>query len=245
MIPGRAIQSGPPDCWLPSPASTTFRTGTPSCTSHLGWRRPLSCPWCTTPGTSRPWPICAQLGAGRWIPTPRSAPGSWETARMTAGAGLAAVEALKPTAGRRRPGARPAARSSCQPGRRNGLLSAQQHRRGGGHAGRTGRAGRDGGLGCAPRQRHPGHLLGRSVGAVRVDPPVAPVSGHGAARGARRRAGRGTTVNLPMPPGATGDVYLALFDEVIVPGWSVSRPTWVLSRPGSTPTVTTPWPTCA
>lgn len=29
--------------------------------------------------------------------------------------------------------------------------------------------------------------------------------------------GSGTTVNLPLPPGATGDVYMAALDEVIVP----------------------------
>jgi acetoin utilization deacetylase AcuC-like enzyme len=45
-------------------------------------------------------------------------------------------------------------------------------------------------------------------------------------------AGLGSTVNLPFPPGTTGDAYLAAVDEVIVPladGW---RPTWVLVSAG-------------
>jgi len=45
-------------------------------------------------------------------------------------------------------------------------------------------------------------------------------------------AGAGATVNLPMPAGATGDVYLAAFDEVIVPVAERVRPTWVIISAG-------------
>ena len=44
--------------------------------------------------------------------------------------------------------------------------------------------------------------------------------------------GAGTTVNVPLPPGATGDVYLAAFDEVIAPLAERLGPTWVLMSAG-------------
>jgi acetoin utilization deacetylase AcuC-like enzyme len=45
-------------------------------------------------------------------------------------------------------------------------------------------------------------------------------------------AGAGTTVNLPLPAGTTGDVYLAAVDEVIVPVAERVRPTWVIISAG-------------
>ncbi len=44
--------------------------------------------------------------------------------------------------------------------------------------------------------------------------------------------GRGLTVNLPLPPGATGDVYGAAFDEVVAPAAAAFDPTWVLVSAG-------------
>jgi acetoin utilization deacetylase AcuC-like enzyme len=44
--------------------------------------------------------------------------------------------------------------------------------------------------------------------------------------------GAGATVNFPLPPGATGDTYLAAVDEVIVPAAEAFRPTWVLLSAG-------------
>src|SRR4051812_11692325 len=41
-------------------------------------------------------------------------------------------------------------------------------------------------------------------------------------------AGRGANVNLPMPAGATGDVYLTALDEVVIPLAEAFGPTWVL-----------------
>jgi acetoin utilization deacetylase AcuC-like enzyme len=45
-------------------------------------------------------------------------------------------------------------------------------------------------------------------------------------------AAPGTTLNLPLPPGATGDVYLQAFDEVIEPLAEQFAPDWVLVSAG-------------
>ena len=42
----------------------------------------------------------------------------------------------------------------------------------------------------------------------------------------------GLTVNVPLPPGATGDVALAAFDEVLLPAAEAFDPTWVLISAG-------------
>ena len=45
-------------------------------------------------------------------------------------------------------------------------------------------------------------------------------------------AAKGCTMNVPMPPGATGDVYLRAFDDVIAPVIARFAPTWVLVSAG-------------
>jgi acetoin utilization deacetylase AcuC-like enzyme len=60
--------------------------------------------------------------------------------------------------------------------------------------------------------------------------PLYPGTGRPDERG--HGAGWGTTVNLPMPPGATGDVYLAAFDHVIAPCVEQFGATWVLVSAG-------------
>jgi len=45
-------------------------------------------------------------------------------------------------------------------------------------------------------------------------------------------AGAGLTVNLPLPPGATGDVYGAAFERVVAPAVAAFDPTWVLVSAG-------------
>ncbi len=45
-------------------------------------------------------------------------------------------------------------------------------------------------------------------------------------------AGVGSTMNIPMPPEATGDVYLRAFDEVIAPVVERFAPTWLLISAG-------------
>ena len=45
-------------------------------------------------------------------------------------------------------------------------------------------------------------------------------------------AGRGATLNVPLPPGATGDVFRRAFDEVVAPVVERFGPTWVLLSAG-------------
>jgi acetoin utilization deacetylase AcuC-like enzyme len=45
-------------------------------------------------------------------------------------------------------------------------------------------------------------------------------------------AGEGTTLNVPLPAGATGDVYLRALDEVLAPQVERFAPTWVLVSAG-------------
>jgi acetoin utilization deacetylase AcuC-like enzyme len=45
-------------------------------------------------------------------------------------------------------------------------------------------------------------------------------------------SGAGTTVNIPLPPGTTGDVYLRAFDEVVAPAVDRFAPTWLLVSAG-------------
>jgi acetoin utilization deacetylase AcuC-like enzyme len=45
-------------------------------------------------------------------------------------------------------------------------------------------------------------------------------------------AGAGTTVNFPLPAGATGDVYLDAIDTVVAPLVEAFAPTWVLVSAG-------------
>lgn len=45
-------------------------------------------------------------------------------------------------------------------------------------------------------------------------------------------AGRGTTLNLPFPPETTGDVYLRAWHEVVLPAVEEFKPDWVLLSAG-------------
>jgi len=56
--------------------------------------------------------------------------------------------------------------------------------------------------------------------------------GTGRATEVGRGAGIGTTMNVPLPPGATGDVYLGAFDELIAPAVERFAPTWLLISAG-------------
>lgn len=44
--------------------------------------------------------------------------------------------------------------------------------------------------------------------------------------------GRGRTINIPLPPGATGDVYLHAFDQLVAPVAATFEPTWVIISAG-------------
>ena len=43
---------------------------------------------------------------------------------------------------------------------------------------------------------------------------------------------RGATVNVPLPPGATGDVLREAFDRIVTPAVDAFSPTWVLVSAG-------------
>jgi acetoin utilization deacetylase AcuC-like enzyme len=44
--------------------------------------------------------------------------------------------------------------------------------------------------------------------------------------------GKGFTMNIPVPPGTTGDVYLRAIDELVLPRAESFRPTWVIVSAG-------------
>ncbi|MDW3220320.1 MAG: histone deacetylase [Acidimicrobiales bacterium] len=60
--------------------------------------------------------------------------------------------------------------------------------------------------------------------------PLYPGSGMLEERGTG--AGEGTTINLPVPPGATGDVVRAGFDDVILPAIDAFAPEWLFVSAG-------------
>lgn len=60
--------------------------------------------------------------------------------------------------------------------------------------------------------------------------PSYPGSGHASEVGGPRS--RGTTLNIPLPQGATGDVLRRAFDQLVAPAVEVFRPTWVLVSAG-------------
>ena len=88
-----------------------------------------------------------------------------------------------------RAGAAP--RTSCDGGSCHGFLPAQLHRRRGRLAYGPRRARVDRRLGRAPRERDPGHLLGRPRRVLCLDPPAPPLPGDGTGqRGGRAGARR-------------------------------------------------------
>jgi acetoin utilization deacetylase AcuC-like enzyme len=60
--------------------------------------------------------------------------------------------------------------------------------------------------------------------------PLYPGSGRADEIGAD--AGEGYTMNIPVPPGATGDVYLRAIDELVAPRVAQFQPTWLIISAG-------------
>ena len=60
--------------------------------------------------------------------------------------------------------------------------------------------------------------------------------GTGAAKEVGGPFARGTTLNVPLPPGATGDVLLQAFDQIVDPAVDEFDPTWSSSQRASMPT---------
>lgn len=56
--------------------------------------------------------------------------------------------------------------------------------------------------------------------------------GTGSAAETGEGAGQGTTINVPLPPRTTGDVYRKALDEVLLPRLEAFAPTWLLISAG-------------
>ena len=175
--------------------------------------------------------LCA-AGGGALDPDTAVSPGSWETARMTAGAGLAAVEALQGNGGQaavvlgRPPGhhaTRDVGMGFClinniavsagtlaAAGERVVILDWDVHH----------------GNGTQDIFWSDPRVLYLSIHQW----PLYPGTGRPDDRGSGQ--GQGATINLPLPAGGTGDVYLSLFDEVIGPSIERFAPTWILISAG-------------
>ncbi len=174
----------------------------------------------------------AAAGGGRLDADTLMSEGSWDAARLAAGAGLTAIEALRRGEGDaafcavRPPGhhATPtesmgfclvsnvavAAMALADQGERVMIFDYDAHH-------------------------------GNGTQAVFVDDPrVLFVSFHqwplypgtGAPDEMGVGAGLGYTMNLPLPPGATGDRYLRAFDEIVAPRASGFGPTWLIISAG-------------
>jgi acetoin utilization deacetylase AcuC-like enzyme len=171
-------------------------------------------------------------GGGRLDPDTYASPGSWNAAVHAAGAGLAAVQALREGRGRsafcavRPPGHHATATESmgfcfvnnvavvaaslAEQGERVLIVDYDAHHGNGTHD------------------------------IFYADPRVLFISLHqwplypGTGRHDELGddEGRGFTMNIPLPPGTTGDVYLAAFDQLIAPRAEAFGPTWVIVSAG-------------
>jgi acetoin utilization deacetylase AcuC-like enzyme len=175
--------------------------------------------------------ICSS-GGGRLDPDTYAVPSTWDAAVLGAGAGLTAIDALRRGEGQaafcavRPPGhhATPiesmgfcilsnvavAAAALADQGERVIIVDIDAHHGNGTQA------------------------------AFYGDPRVLFVSFHqwplypgtGAIEETGAGDGKGTTLNIPLPPDATGDVYLRAFDEVVAPVAERFAPTWLIVSAG-------------
>ena len=175
--------------------------------------------------------ICA-AGGGRLDPDTYASPGSWLAATMAAGAGLTAVRALQAGEGDAafcavRPPGHHATRDEsmgfcfvnnvavvaaalADQGERVMIFDYDAHH----------------GNGTQAVFYHDPRVLFVSLHQW----PLYPGSGRHTEVG--EGAARGSTVNIPVPPGATGDVYLYAFDQLVAPIADRFAPTWVIVSAG-------------
>jgi acetoin utilization deacetylase AcuC-like enzyme len=175
--------------------------------------------------------FCAQGGGKIDLDTGASA-ASWDAARYAAGAGLEAVEALQRGDGEaafcalRPPGHHALATRGMGFCLLNNVAVAAAHLRDRGER-----------VLIVDWDAHHGN---GTEAIFWTDPNVCYVSLHeypqypgtGAARDIGESAGEGTTVNVPLPAGATGDVYLEALDTLVAPIAEKFDPAWVLVSAG-------------
>jgi len=175
--------------------------------------------------------IC-QRGGGRLDPDTYASAGSWDAAQLAAGAGLAAVEAL-------RDGRGDAAFCAVRPPGHHASTTESM-----GFCFVNNVAVVAANLAAAGERvlvfDYDAHHGNGTHDIFYADPRVLFVSIHqwplypGTGRHDEVGSGdaRGTTMNIPVPPDTTGDVYLAAFDELVAPLADRFRPTWVIVSAG-------------
>ena len=173
-------------------------------------------------------------GGGRLDPDTSVSPGSWDAAIHAAGAGLAAIEALQANvAGAeaafcavRPPGHHASAAQSM------GFCLISNVAVVAAHLAALGER-----VAIVDYDAHHGN---GTQDIFYNDPQVLYISLHqwplypgtGAHDEVGQGDGWGTTLNIPLPPHATGDVYLAALDEVIAPALEHFAPTWIIISAG-------------
>ncbi|MGQ0825153.1 MAG: histone deacetylase family protein [Actinomycetota bacterium] len=175
--------------------------------------------------------FCAR-GGGRIDADTAASSGSWDAARLAAGAGLAAIERLaQGDATAAFCAVRPPGHHAVPAGAmgfclvNNVAVAAAALRRAGDR------------VLIVDWDAHHGN---GTQDAFYRDPAVVYVSMHqwplypgtGRLDETGEGAGAGATVNVPLPAGATGDVYLDAFDTVIAPVSEGFAPDWVLISAG-------------
>jgi acetoin utilization deacetylase AcuC-like enzyme len=175
--------------------------------------------------------VC-RAGGGHLDPDTRASAGSWDAALLAAGAGITAVEAL-------RRGGSDAAFCAVRP---PGHHATPTHAMGfcllsnvaivAAHLADSGER-----VAIIDYDAHHGN---GTQDAFYTDPRVLYVSLHqwplypgtGRIDEVGDDAGYGTTLNVPMPPGANGTAYTAALDELILPVVSRFAPTWLIISAG-------------
>ncbi len=175
--------------------------------------------------------ICAG-GGGRLDPDTYASPGSWTAATLAAGAGLAAVEAL-------RDGRADAAFCAVRPPGHHASTDVSM-----GFCFVNNVAVVAASLAEAGERvlvfDYDAHHGNGTHDVFYADPRVLFVSIHqwplypGTGRHDEIGEGDGVgfTMNIPVPPHTTGDVYLKAFDELVAPAAERFQPTWVLVSAG-------------